>query len=165
MEQTPRFALPFLVPGQAQKEWFHNEALQRVDMLLSAVVEGAPAVLPPADPVAGICYLVGAGATGDWTGRDGMVAGYGEGGWRFIAPAEGLRAMRRDNGEAIIFRNGAWESGIVRAAEIRIGDEAVVRHRQAAIPDPAGGTTVDAEGRATVSAILGAMRAHGLIQV
>ena len=94
-----------------------------------------------------------------------MIAGYGEGGWRFIAPAEGLRALRLDNGETIIFRNWGWENGIVRAAEIRVGDEAVVRQRQAAIADPAGGATVDAEGRAAISAILGAMRAHGLIQV
>ena len=84
---------------------------------------------------------------------------------RFIAPVEGLRALRRDNGETIIFRSGAWESGVVRAVEIRVGEQAVVRQRQAAIPDPAGGATVDAEGRATISAILGALRAHGLIQV
>jgi hypothetical protein len=26
-DTTPRFALPFILPGQAQKELFHNEAL------------------------------------------------------------------------------------------------------------------------------------------
>ena len=26
MSSTPRLALPFLTPGQAQKEYFHNEA-------------------------------------------------------------------------------------------------------------------------------------------
>jgi hypothetical protein len=40
MDQSARCGLPFLAPGQAQKEWFHNEALQRIDMLLCPVVEG-----------------------------------------------------------------------------------------------------------------------------
>lgn len=111
------------------------------------------------------CYLNGAGATGEWAGRDGLVAGYGEGGWRFNAPAEGLRALRRDNGEAIVFRGGSWESGVVRASEIRIGGKAVVGQRQAAIADPTGGATVDAECRAAISAILGALRVHGLIEL
>jgi hypothetical protein len=39
MDQSPRFALPFLVPGQAQKELLHNEALQLVEMLLCPVVK------------------------------------------------------------------------------------------------------------------------------
>lgn len=165
MEQTVRFALPFLVPGQAQKEWFHNEALRRLDMIVAATVEGAVTATPPDNPIAGACYLVGEGATGAWVGKDGMIAGDGEGGWRFVAPAEGMRALRRDNGEFLAFRNGEWEGGIVRASEIRVGDQAVVRERQAAITDPAGGATVDTEGRAAITAILAAMRAHGLIEV
>lgn len=35
---TARLKLPFLVPGQAQKELFHNEALQIIDMLVQPVV-------------------------------------------------------------------------------------------------------------------------------
>lgn len=42
MDQTARFALPMLVAGQSQKEWFHNEALLRADALLCATVEGPP---------------------------------------------------------------------------------------------------------------------------
>ena len=90
---------------------------------------------------------------------------HGAGGWRFIAPVEGMRAWRRDNGQAIAYRNGAWETGVVRASEVRIGDEAVVRQRQPAIADPAGGATADLEGRAAIAGILAALRAHGLIKV
>jgi hypothetical protein len=41
-DMTPRFGLPFILPGQAQKEHFHNEALLRVDAILSAAAEGGP---------------------------------------------------------------------------------------------------------------------------
>src|SRR5688572_24198881 len=88
MDQTARFALPYLAPGQLQKELFHNEALQRVDMLLCPVVEGPPAASPPVSPTAGSCYLVGSGASGAWAGNDGALACFTEGGWRFAAPTD-----------------------------------------------------------------------------
>ena len=53
MDQTARFALPFLAPGQVRKELQVNESLQRIDLLLSALVEGALGNDPPVDPVAG----------------------------------------------------------------------------------------------------------------
>ncbi len=42
MSATPRLSLPFIVPGQAQKELFHNEALQLLDVLVAGAVEGLP---------------------------------------------------------------------------------------------------------------------------
>ncbi len=39
MAATPRLALPFLTAGQAQKEFYHNEALQTLDMVAAAAVE------------------------------------------------------------------------------------------------------------------------------
>ena len=57
-DMTPRFALPFILPGQAQKELFHNEALVRIDLALHPAVEGAPAAAPPADPEEGRCWVV-----------------------------------------------------------------------------------------------------------
>ena len=132
MEKTPRFSMPFLAPGQAQKEWFHNEALQIVDFLLCAVVEGPPQPVPPAAAAEGNCFLVAPGAGGAWTGQDGSLAGWCEGGWRFIAPKDGARAMVRGSGETIVWRDGAWECGIVRAKEVHVGGEAVVRSRQPA---------------------------------
>ena len=43
---TPRHAMPFLIPGQAQKEMFVNESLALIDMLLHPVVTGS-ATAPP----------------------------------------------------------------------------------------------------------------------
>lgn len=146
-----------------QKEWFHNEALQRVDTLLCPVVEGPPLAQPPANPIAGQCFLVAGAATGAWAGNDGALAAFTDAGWRFVAPIEGLRVLDRPSGETWLRRNGSWEIGIVRALEVRIGGQTILRDRQAAIPSPAGGTTVDAECRSAVAALLAALQAHGLI--
>ncbi len=45
-EETPRFELAFIIPGQAQKELFHNEALTTIDLLLQAAVEGPVPTIP-----------------------------------------------------------------------------------------------------------------------
>ena len=47
MDASARLALPFLVPGQAQKEFFHNEALQLLDIIVQPAVEGAARNDPP----------------------------------------------------------------------------------------------------------------------
>ncbi len=163
MDQTARFALPYLAPGQLQKELFHNEALQRVDMLLCPVVEGLPAANPPVSPTMGSCYLVGVGASGAWAGNDGALACFTEGGWRFAAPTDGMTLVDRVGGQFLSRRSGAWEAGILRAQEMRVDGVTVVRNRQSPIADPTGGTQIDGECRAAVGQILAAMRAHGLI--
>jgi len=163
MDQTARFALPFLAPGQAQKEWFHNEGLQRIDMLLCPTVEGPATITPPASPPAGACYLVGGSATGAWAGQDGAIATYTDGGWKFVVPVEGTQLLDLASGQILVRLSGVWESGIVRAQEVRINGQTVVRNRQPAVTDPAGGTVVDTQGRAAIAAILATLRTHGLI--
>jgi hypothetical protein len=163
MDQSARFGLPFLAPGQAQKEWFHNEALQRIDMLLCPVVEGPAVAAPPASPAAGACYIVGVAATGAWAGQDGAIAAYSDGGWRFVAALEGAQVLDKASGQIVVRRSGAWETGVVRAQEVRINGQAVVRERQPAVPDPLGGAVVDGQCRAAVAAILATLRTHGLI--
>ena len=163
MDETARFALPQLVPGQAQKEVWHNEALQRIDLLLSPTVETMTLSAPPSSPARGACYVVASGATGAWAGKDDMLAGYADGGWRFVAPVEGLRLLDRGSGQILLRRDGAWESGIVRAEEVQIGGLTVVRQRQPAIANPTGGTVIDAECRTAIGSILTMLRTHGLI--
>ena len=132
-------------------------------MLLCPVVEGAALAAPPASPTDGACYLVADGATGAWSGKDGMIAGYSEGGWRFVTAVEGARVLNRASGQMVVWRAGVWETGIVRAHELRIDGLTLVRERQPAIGDPTGGGVIDAQGRAAVAGILSALRAHGLI--
>ena len=163
MDHSARFALPFLAPGQLQKELFHNEALQTVDMLLCPLVDGAPSNSPPNNPVLGSCYLVGSSPSGVWTGQGGTLACFTSGGWRFAAPTEGMAAADRACGQWWNRRSGNWELGIIRGQEVRVDDITVLRGRQPPIENASGGTVIDSECRATVDQILAAMRTHGLI--
>ena len=146
-----------------QKELQVNESLQRIDLILCALVEGPPASDPPAVPMAGQCYLVGEAPSGDWIGNAGAIAGYTDGGWRFVAPPEGAQLLDRMTGEAIVRRGGIWETGIVRAREVQVGGQAVLGARQPSIAGPEGGSVIDAEARSAIAAMIAAMEAHGLV--
>ncbi|HET9813351.1 MAG TPA: DUF2793 domain-containing protein [Sphingomicrobium sp.] len=164
MTGSPRLGLPFLSAGQAQKELFHNEALQLLDFAVGAAVEELPRAAAPETPAEGACYLIAPGATGEWAGRDGALAGYSGGGWRYLAPLEGMAVYVRSEEVVATFRSGAWEVGALRGSALLLGGQQVVGTRGAAIAAPAGGATVDAEARTAIGLILAAMRSHGLIE-
>jgi hypothetical protein len=70
-DQTANLALPYILPSQAQKHVFHNEALQRLDAVVQLAVTGElPA--PPVTPIEGECYLIASGAMGAWSGKAGL---------------------------------------------------------------------------------------------
>jgi hypothetical protein len=164
MSGTPRLALPFLSPGQAQKEFTHNEALQTLDFLIAGAVEEAPRPDPPATPTVGACYIVGDSATGAWAGKSQAVAGYSTGGWRLIAPLDGMSAYVKASKIWISYQSGSWELGAVRGLKVMINGEQIIGSRGVAIASPAGGSTVDAEARSSIDQILAALRTHGLIE-
>ena len=163
IETTPRWGLPQLFAGQAQKEIFHNEALARIDMLLHGQAESADESAPPSAPTLGQCWIVAGGATGEWAGREGDVACWTEGGWRFAAPQRGLRLWVADRGYSMFHDGGAWRDGAVRGDGVYVEGLRVVGPRQAAIVNPAGGTDPDLEALDAIGSILSAMRIHGLI--
>jgi hypothetical protein len=111
----------------------------------------------------GSCYLVGESPSGDWAGHSGQLAGYTQGGWRFIAPRRGMSVRINASGNFAVFGAGGWEIGIGRVSKLFVGGEQVVGARAAAIADPAGGATVDSEARETLLEVLAALRQHGLI--
>ena len=140
-------------------------ALALVDLLVGPSVEAAPVAAPPPTPINGTLYRVAsAGASGAFAGHDGKLAGWTDGGWRFVTPVEGMRLTERGSGTELAFRSGAWTSGSLRASEVVIGDKKVVGTRQVSIADPTGGSVIDAEGRLALGRILSALRAHGLIE-
>jgi Protein of unknown function (DUF2793) len=163
MTNTSRLKLPFISPGQAQKEWVHNEALQILDSVACAIVEEPHRNDPPATPAEGSSYIIGSAPTGAWAGKAGQVATMSQGGWRFLMPVDGLSVLIRSNRLRANFFGGGWEIGIARAAAVEIGGDQMLSTQAAAIAEPAGGTTADAEARAAIGQILAALRHHGLI--
>jgi hypothetical protein len=163
MSRTPPLGLDLLSQGQAQKEFYHNEALQVLDTLVSAAVEEAPRASPPASPVPGSCYLAAAEPGGAWAGKAQCIAVFTSGAWRFIAPVEGMSVHVRTTGVAATYRSGAWELGVLRGSSLLLDGQKVVGPRASGIASPAGGATVDAQARSAIDQILGAMRQHGLI--
>ena len=162
-ETSARLALPFIVPGQAQKELYHNEALVRIDAALHAAVEDTSAPDPPAAPVEGQCWIVPAGAGGAWSGHAGSLACWTSGGWRFFDPVPGMLVWDKSSAFWLHWREGSWSSGELPAARITVGGVQVVGARQPAVPSPSGGTTIDQEARAAIASITAALKTHGLI--
>jgi hypothetical protein len=163
MSSTGRFQLPFILPGQAQKELYHNEALTRIDAALHAAAEEAPLPVPPEAPQIGQSWLVAAGASGQWEQRDGQLATWTEGGWRFVAPQPGMMVWVKTENLWRHWNGHAWGNGDMPAARLVIGDQQVVGERQPAIISPSGGTTIDEEARAAVAAVIATLMSHGLI--
>ena len=162
-DQSARLALPLLAAGQAQKEMTVNEALARLDIAVQASVVAGGVDTPPVAPAVGQSWIVGEAPEGDWSGHDGAIAGWTPGGWRFLDPIDGMAAWAQDAG--IVWRRvaGAWLAGELTGQRVSIGGVQVVGAQQAAIDAPAGGDTIDAEARAAIASILGALRSHGLI--
>ena len=143
-EASPRFALPFLFAAQSQKEFFVNEGFARTDILLHPAIQAEISV-PPADPADGQCWLVADGGTGEWTGRDGLIAGYSSGGWIYASPTTGMRIYDLARGQYRTFRDG-WT-----------GPDA---------PDqPAGGAAPDTELRAAFAQLIEALTNAGIFPV
>jgi hypothetical protein len=163
-DMTPRFGLPFILPGQAQKEHFHNEALLRVDAILSAAAEGAQAEPPLAEPPPGTAWIVESPAQAAWAGREHSLAIWTAAGWRFVAPAEGMRVWNKAQALEWRWGAGAWTQGSVFGSALFINGEKVVGERQPGVPSPSGGTIIDAEARLTVDRVIVALKSHGLIE-
>ena len=133
--QTARFSLPLLSPGQASKEVFHNEALSLIDFLLHLVVENLADDPQLLSPVEGQCWLVGTSPLGEWQEHGDDIAGWTNGGWRYVSPLENMRIIVAGDSKTLIYRNNIWES-------------------VNAIVSPDGGQNIDAEARIAIDSIL-----------
>jgi hypothetical protein len=96
LNETPRYGLPLLAAGQAQKEVSHNEALIVIDRWLNLIVETRLGKSCPDEPTVGSAYIVPPDATGSWAGRGGSVASYDGIGWNLDRPRRGALAWIAD---------------------------------------------------------------------
>lgn len=139
---SPRHGLAYLYPGQAQKEAFVNEALSRIDILLHARIKGIAAA-PPADPEEGDCWLIAPAATGAWSSHANHLAGWSAGSWVYCAPHPGMRV---------------WDSG---AAQQRVFSTSWTA--APAVTPATGGSVVDSQARATITALITALKESGVL--
>ncbi|MEY2942732.1 MAG: hypothetical protein RLY97_746 [Pseudomonadota bacterium] len=138
---TPRFGLPMLYAGQAQKEVFVNEAHALTDALLFCAIEGEAAA-PPASPMAGSSWLVAAAPSGVWLGQAGKIASFQSGNWLFTAPKAGMRVLNRVSGQDMRFV-GSWQTPAKPAT-------------------PSGGAVVDSEVRTALGQLILALESAGI---
>ncbi|WP_236672272.1 DUF2793 domain-containing protein [Croceicoccus sp. YJ47] len=131
-----------LYAAQAQKEYFVNEALSRVDALIQCVVEGI-ASSEPAAPQNGQNWIVADAASGAFQGQDGKIACRQQGQWLFAAPNPAMLVFDRTLGKQRRF-DGEW----IFAQEVEL---------------PTGGSIIDNEARSAVAALREAMVRAGIL--
>jgi len=139
---SPRMGLPLLFAGQAQKEAFVNEALSLLDGLVHGAVEGEVSA-PPATPLDGQAWIVGSAPSGAWSGKTGNLALRQSGQWLFAVPQDGMKMLNRSTGQELRRAGGSWRIASVPAA-------------------PSGGSVIDTEARATLTALIAALRQAGV---
>lgn len=140
--RTQRLDLPLLFAGQVQKETFVNESFARLDAIIHCAIEALSAT-PPASPADGQCWLIDVGASGVWNGRTGSIACFQQGQWLYQLPRDGLRLLNRATGQTI-HHHGTWRAATKPAL-------------------PSGGTTVDAQARTAVAAIIDSLVTAGIL--
>nr|WP_161593707.1 DUF2793 domain-containing protein [Parerythrobacter lutipelagi] len=143
-DTSARFGLPFLRAGQSQKEFFVNEAFTLSDFLHHTSILGV-LQSPPATPTDGDVWLIENGATAEWTGQDGKLAGWFGNVWHYIAPSAGMRVFDQAAGQFALF-SADWQYAA----------------RPAAVVD---GPVIDAELRAAFNELIEALGTAGVFPV
>lgn len=108
MSQTTNLRLPYLDANQNQKTVTHNAALTALDALVNCGVQSAALAAPPASPGDGQVWIVAAGGTGAWAGRDGSLAAWQDGAWQFYGPGRGMLAFNAATGGLLVWSGTAW---------------------------------------------------------
>ena len=125
MADTTNLVLPYLEAAQAQKHVTHNEALTILDAIVMLMVLDRDLTAPPGSPSDGDRYIVGASATGDWSGQDGKIAAYQDGAWNFYVPREGWLCYLADEDALFAFDGASWTGCATQnAAHIGVGTTA-----------------------------------------
>jgi hypothetical protein len=106
---TTKLELPELIANQAQPHVPVNTALRRVDWIAQLSVTDRAINTPPGSPVEGDCYIMGAAATGAWTGyAQYTLAVYDSGVWKNVIPKNGWLAWVADERKLYVYEAAGW---------------------------------------------------------
>lgn len=85
----------------------HNADIRGLDTICQLSVEDKDLTSPPGSPDEGDRYIVGASATGAWSGHDDDIAVW-YGAWIFFTPKHGWLCWVRDEDSAYVYSGTAW---------------------------------------------------------
>ena len=103
-----------LMAGAADGDLYGDamRAFQRgVDSFLMPTVDGYLINTPPASPVEGSFYIIGAAPSGDWAGHAGEMARWSShvSAWEFFTPKNGWMVQANSARESYRYTDGDWE--------------------------------------------------------
>lgn len=126
MTETAQLRLPLVQAAQAQKHVTVNEALARLDGLVLLALQSRGLAAPPLVAAESACYGVPIGAVNEWSGMDGQLAIRRNGGWDFLPPQRGWRALIMDEGVHAVHDGGDWRAGFLTLSPKNAGMAAKV---------------------------------------
>jgi hypothetical protein len=121
--------------GTEDHDGIYDQAVIRLDALVMPAVKDRDLTAPPGGESDGDAYIVGASATGDWSGKDGEIAHYFTG-WLFTPPKDGFRLWVEDENAIIAYDGTNWRT---LEALVTVADDAAVSYDA---PDTFGVVTI-----------------------
>jgi len=111
---TEILGLDELSSSQSGKEITHNTALRQIEGRLVRALSMTLTVAP-STPANGDVYIVAAGATGTWAGKDNNIAHFFGGSWKYYAPIHGNSLWVCADDRRYLFDGTNWivETGAV----------------------------------------------------
>ncbi len=109
MDETHNLSLPYLMPAYAQKHVVMNDALARLDAAVQLSVIDRNLTAPPGSPAEGDRYIVGAAATGAWSGLEGQIVALTDGAWLALEPRTGWLCWIIDEEVLAYWDGSAWQ--------------------------------------------------------
>lgn len=87
--------------------------------------------------------MIASGASGEWSGKAGQIAARQAGNWLYAVPRDGMHILNKATGQHIRYKGG-WQV-------------------PARPTSPSGGTVIDTEARAAITALIACLTAGGII--
>ena len=109
MVLTPRFNTPFALTSGQKTDATLNDLIRLFDAMTHPLILDKDLTAPPGGESTGDAYIVGASATGDWSGKDDDIAVYWYGTWHFLTPWNGFTVWVDDESVAYTWGTSSWD--------------------------------------------------------